>query len=116
MSLRASARFPRTCSGEMYPAVPMTKTELDVPGCVTRPPRTAGFSIRAMPKSRILARPSLVRKMFSGLMSRWITPILCAASSPSAMRLAISVARGGARGPERRRSASVSPWSSSVTA
>ncbi len=62
--------------------------------------RRPGFSMRAMPKSRIFARPSCVRKMFSGLMSRWMTPLSCAAERPSAIWLAISVARGAASGPD----------------
>ena len=52
----------------------------------------AGCSMRAMPKSRILARPSLVRKMLSGLMSRWMMPFACAAARPSAIWQAISTA------------------------
>jgi hypothetical protein len=34
----------------------------------------------AIPKSRIFARPSRVRKMFSGLRSRWMIPFSCAAA------------------------------------
>lgn len=67
-------RLPRTCSGDMYPAVPST-----VPGVVsTRPVGTAdpaadngaGSVSFANPKSRIFARPSVVMKMFSGFRSR----------------------------------------------
>ncbi len=72
--------------------------------------------IRAIPKSRIFARPSFVRKMFSGLMSRWMTPRACAAERPSAIWQAISVARLGATGPARSRSERFSPSRSSVTA
>ena len=35
-----------------------------------------------MPKSRIFAVPDLVRKMFSGLRSRWTNPRACAATRP----------------------------------
>ena len=40
---------------------------------------------RAMPKSRILTVPSRVSRMLAGLTSRWMTPILCAKSSPRQM-------------------------------
>jgi hypothetical protein len=33
---------------------------------------------RATPKSAILAWPSVVRRMFAGLMSRWMIPFECA--------------------------------------
>ena len=42
----------------------------------------------ANPKSRILAWPRLVTKMFAGLMSRWTIPSACAASSASAISMA----------------------------
>ncbi len=63
-----------------------------------RPEVRAGCSIRAMPKSRIFARPSLVRKMLSGLMSRWMMPFSCAAARPSAIWLATSTAFCGMQG------------------
>jgi hypothetical protein len=42
----------------------------------------------ASPKSRILACPRLVTKMFAGLMSRWTMPSVWAASSASAISMA----------------------------
>ena len=36
----------------------------------------------ARPKSRILTRPSFVKKMFSGFRSRWTIPFSCAAARP----------------------------------
>ena len=42
----------------------------------------------AKPKSRILACPRLVTKMFAGLMSRCTMPSACAASSASAISMA----------------------------
>ena len=42
----------------------------------------------ARPKSRILAWPRLVTKMFAGLISRWTMPSECAASSASAISMA----------------------------
>ena len=36
----------------------------------------------ASPKSRIFAWPRVVTKMFAGLISRWMMPLACAASSP----------------------------------
>ena len=41
----------------------------------------------ARPKSRILAWPRSVTKMFAGLMSRWTMPLACAASSASAISM-----------------------------
>jgi hypothetical protein len=77
-----------------------------------------GGSLRtswAMPKSRIFTRPSVVRKMFSGLRSRWMIPFACAAARPSAMPAPISAALRHAIGPALMRLRSVSPSSSSVT-
>ena len=39
----------------------------------------------ASPKSRIFATPRLLTKIFAGLMSRWMMPFECAASSASAI-------------------------------
>ena len=47
---------------------------------------------RASPKSRILTRPSFVRKRFSGLRSRWTIPFSCAAPRPCAIWIAYSTA------------------------
>ena len=47
-----------------------------------------GAATLARPKSRILAWPRLVTKIFAGLMSRWTMPLECAASSPSAISMA----------------------------
>ena len=44
----------------------------------------------ARPKSRILACPREVTKMLAGLMSRWTMPFECAASSASAISMAMS--------------------------
>ena len=74
MSVRKSAASPRTCSGDMYPAVPST-----VPGIVATAVTACGCASIgsvsfARPKSRIFARPSVVTKMFSGLRSRCTMP------------------------------------------
>ena len=56
---------------------------------VTESKLAAGFSVTvANPKSRILACPRSVAKMFAGLMSRWTMPLPCAASSASAISIA----------------------------
>ncbi len=39
----------------------------------------------ARPKSKILAWPRVVTKMFAGLISRWMMPLEWATSSPSAI-------------------------------
>ena len=49
-------------------------------------PRSPYFTL-ANPKSRILAWPRLVTKIFAGLMSRWTMPSQCAASSASAISI-----------------------------
>ena len=49
-------------------------------------PAVAGVTF-ARPKSRILAWPRLVTKMFAGLMSRWTMPSAWAASSASAISM-----------------------------
>ncbi len=72
---------------------------------------TVVFAARlASPKSRILARPSGVIMTFSGLRSRWVTPAVCAASSPSAICAAMSsVLRRGNVAPRRVRPGTSSP-------
>ena len=48
-------------------------------------PARAGRVSLARPKSRIFTRPSVVRKRFSGLRSRWTIPLRCAAARPCAV-------------------------------
>ena len=72
-SLRASTRCPKNCSGDMYEGVPST-----VPAWVS-----SEVSVRAMPKSAILTRPSPSMIKLPGLMSRWTTPWLCECASAS---------------------------------
>ncbi len=58
----------------MYPTVPRTVPAAVRAGeivAVSASPST-GRTTFASPKSRILIRPSLVRKTFSGLRSRWV--------------------------------------------
>ena len=57
---------------------------------------------RARPKSRIFARPSAASIRFSGLRSRWTTPLACAAASPSAICSAIAHAWRISSGPPDR--------------
>ena len=54
----------------MYTGVPITTP---VPVRCSVPAVRAG---RAMPKSATMVLPSRVSRMFSGLTSRWITPLL----------------------------------------
>ena len=66
-SLRASsARSPAACSGLIYAGVPTAKPVWVSP--------SSPASARAMPKSATSVLPSVVSRMFSGLMSRWTTP------------------------------------------
>ena len=61
------SRSPIACSGLMYCGVPS-----DIPvSVILLPPALLAAS--AIPKSATSTRPSC-RRMFSGLMSRWITP------------------------------------------
>ena len=70
-----------------------------------------------MPKSRTLTLPLRVRNMFSGLMSRWTTPLACAAASTSRSCVAIERASttGSRRSLRSHRRSTVSPSSSSMT-
>ena len=77
--------LPIACSGLMYVGVPTA-----IPVRVSRSP-PATLTARAMPKSATSAVP-LERRMFSGLMSRWITPFECANASASAICLVRSIA------------------------
>ena len=58
------------------------------PGSVTSSDSDRGrafWASFAKPKSRILMRPSLVTKIFSGFRSRWTIPFSCAAANPCAI-------------------------------
>ena len=87
MSERASISPPRACSGDMYPAVPIT-----TPGVVCARSAVSSSDSRAgstslsfaRPKSRIFTRPSFVMNTFSGFRSRWTMPLAWAAASPDA--------------------------------
>ena len=116
-SERKSTVCPLACSGDMYPAVPMT-----VPGCVA--PTTVGNPVTssetvsvslASPKSRILTKPSFDSIRFSGFKSRCTIPAECALASPSAVCTATSRSRFiGTGSPEAISSRSVFPSTSSI--
>ena len=93
MSERRSESLPSTCSGDMYSGVPMT-----LPSAVTPCVPTA----RAMPKSRILALPSLSIMMLPGLRSRWTMPASWASESPLQTCLAMATVVAISRRRERR--------------
>jgi len=63
--------LPAACSGLMYAGVP-----IESPVSVSRALPAAAIAL-AIPKSATTAWP-LSSRMFSGLMSRWTTPWLCA--------------------------------------
>ena len=70
---RLSAACPLTCSGDIYPTVPITMPAAVGVGLVSvavSPTTPAGGSCFANPKSRIFTRWSRVMKMFSGFKSR----------------------------------------------
>ena len=78
-------------------------------------PATGWWTIAlASPKSRIFG-PWPVRKMFAGLISRWMMPDVCAASSAPVRAVAISTNSPSSSGPRASRRCSVSPCSSSIT-
>ena len=78
------------------------------------PPAGRARSILARPKSRILACPRGVTKMFAGLRSRWTIPFEWADSRASAIWVPRSRSEPSSNGPLRIRSASVSPSRSSM--
>ena len=64
----------------------------------------------ATPRSASFGVPSASNMMFSGLMSRWITPCRCATSRASATCAAIDTASAIGKGPLfSRRSATLPP-------
>jgi len=69
----------------------------------------------AKPKSRILACPRLVTKMFADLMSRWMMPSACAASSASAISIASPRSTSVSMGLPSMRCLSVMPSRNSMT-
>ena len=89
MSVRVSSAFPSACSGDMYATVPSV-----APVCVRDSSGAAVSSVGASaesakrrtlakPKSSSFAWPRAVTKMFAGVISRWMMPFACAASSAS---------------------------------
>ncbi len=72
MSLRASTGAPRSCSGDMYGAVPVMMPVLDLSMSVEASTRPSNF---ARPKSSTFTVPRTVSMMFIGLMSRWIDAV-----------------------------------------
>ena len=76
MSERASASAVVAISGAMYATVPSMLPVEDI---------DTSEAARARPKSVTLAGPSLGTRMFSGLMSRWMTPTRWAARSASSV-------------------------------
>ena len=126
MSARLSIAFPRACSGAMYAAVPrimpmpghsrqVRDRRANATGVVTA--RAAGSAERLRePKIQHLdaCRPARTL-MLAGLRSRWMIPCSCAASSASAICLAIGSASSSGIGPCAIRSASVGPSTSSST-
>jgi hypothetical protein len=101
------------CSGDMYRGVPMI-----CPVRVSSSPMAAEASL-ARPKSMSLGSSPLSasaqRMTFDGLMSRWMTPAWCAASSAQHSRRAMLMARTSSSRPARSASASVGPGTNSIT-
>ena len=86
MSVRLSTGWPRACSGLMNDAVPTTPCV--PPSAVEEAaPAASGSSTIdfARPKSSTFTVPSRVIPMLAGFRSRWTMPLLCAASSASAI-------------------------------
>ena len=112
-SLRASTRLsPLACSGLMYSTVPtaMPPPVSVQPGVLPR----SSISL-ATPKSLTMAWPR-DKRMFSGLMSRWMTPFSCAYCSASPTSAAMRSASATGSGPSRiSRSRNDSPSTYSIT-
>ncbi len=84
----------------MYATVPTVVPAVVSSGVVTARDTPSGAAVvRATPKSRILALPRFVTKMFAGLMSRCTMPAAWAASSASATSPAIATIDEIAIGP-----------------
>ena len=122
MSLRLSTVLPRACSGLMYAAVPriipacviagvVIVGACDIPGDIA----LVGSSAFAKPKSSTFTVPSGRTFTLAGLRSRWMMPCSCAASSASAICLAMGSASSMGIAPCAMRSASVGPSTSSMT-
>jgi hypothetical protein len=121
-----SRASPLACSGDMYSTVP-TRRPCLVRASSPSPAIAGGLLVLAAaarphsgplltrPKSRILASPPLVTKTFSGLMSRWMMPFECAASSASLTWIAISRSASHSIGRPPACCLSVPPSSSSMT-
>ena len=72
-----------------------------VPTAVPSSVSLSSVAALAMPKSTRYAKSSRVIRMFSGLTSRCMMPVLCAASSAEAIWRMIATARAGVSGPYR---------------
>jgi hypothetical protein len=115
MSLRASTAWPRSCSGEMQASVP-TALPSAVRAVTVSSPLSLSPDCRirfAKPKSITPAWPVCVSMILAGLMSRWMIPFPCAASSASATSTAICSASPSGNDP--RRSSSFSDWPSTYS-
>ena len=76
----------------------------------------ASETLRAMPKSVSLIRPSLATRTLPGLTSRWVIPAACAASSAEATAMPTAAACSTVSGPwSRRMCARLREGSSSIT-
>ena len=88
----------------MYAGVPITS-----PALVSASGSTDSWMARAIPKSATTACPP-VSRMFSGLMSRWMTPCACAYPSAAATSRAMpSASSTGSCFSRARRARSDSP-------
>ena len=92
MSVAGVACLPSTRSGATYIAV-ANSWGVSASSC----------GVRAMPKSATFAWSLASKRMFDGLRSAWMMPLLCANASPFAISTANETASTGAIGPERSR-------------
>ena len=121
MSLRASASFPSSCSGDMYWTVPISMP-ISVSGCsavvaatsLLSPSRVDGRTILARPKS-ISLMPCRVSMRLPGLRSRWTIPARWASCKASAISIPCRSACSSGSAPFFSRSASASPSRCSIT-
>ena len=119
MSLRASASFPSTCSGDIYGTVPTTAPSSVIGVArgvmsVNVASAASGSAAFANPKSSSLA-PDFVSMMLPGLRSRCVTPLRRALSRALAIWIPHSSTSATGIGPFSNLSASDSPSRYSMT-
>ncbi len=106
MSLAGVTRWPSSCSGAMYEAVPSAWP--------LRVMRVWSAAV-AMPRSASFTTPRSPSSTFAGLTSRWTIPASWACSSAEETAAITSTARRGRSGPSMIACPRVDPFTYSMT-